>query len=569
MDNSLPKILIIDDKPANLTAMKSMLAKVDAQLFTAESGNETLALCLKNDFALLLLDVQMPDMDGYQVAEFLRDEPQTRHMPIIFVTAYYAEEKNKLKAYCSGGVDFILKPIDTRILLSKVEIFLNLYNQKHQLQRQATLLEEQNARLERELIHRQEMDVKIQKALKAAESGNRAKSRFLAAMSHEVRTPLNGVLGFAQLLTNSELNEKQRRHVDTIIRSGNDLLLIINDILDFSKVESGVVELNKVAFDLGPLVEEVINLLTPRARQQEVELLWQFFPDIPTRLIGDPQRLKQVLGNLIGNAIKFTEGGLVTLYIKLKEATSSRAVLEFMVDDSGIGIPKEALDQLLVPFYQVDGSSTRRFGGTGLGLAISSGLVELMGGGMEVKSTEGLGSSFRFSARFEKPTQQPLPSPIRKPATPPVDQHTQRPPVPFGGLNLLVAEDEPMAQSLIGEILVRLGFAKVEAVSNGQEVLDRMEAGRYDLIIMDCRMPVMDGYRATQEIRRLEKAQNFTTRIPIIALTANAMQEEQKACFDAGMDAFVAKPFRIEELKATIQKMVSTSMAKGAIPSPE
>ncbi|MBF0369800.1 MAG: response regulator [Magnetococcales bacterium] len=549
MSEASPKILIVDDKPANLIALKSLLANVPAEIVTAQSGNETLALCLKNDFALLLLDVQMPQMDGYEVAELLRGDRQTRHIPIIFVTAVYAEEKNKLKGYDAGAVDFILKPIDDRILLSKVRIFLDLHQQKRTLSHQADLLEDKNNQLEQEIRQRRQVEQELRQAKQEAEAANIAKSRFLAAMSHEIRTPLNGVLGFAQLLISSALDEKQRRHVDTIIHSGQGLLTVINDILDFSKVESGAIHLEKIPFDLAPVLENVKTLLTPHATEKGVEMLWQIFPNVPTRLTGDPNRLRQVLLNLLGNAVKFTEKGIVSLYVEQVEVTESEALLRFLVDDSGIGIPDEARSKLFSPFYQADSSTTRRFGGTGLGLAISSGLVGVMGGSMEVDSIVGKGSSFRFTAQFGLPSTQ------AQSPQPKTGGDVQQPHI--DNVRLLVAEDDPMAQSLIGEILERMGFAQVDLVSNGQQVIEKLAKAPYDLLIMDCRMPLMDGYETTREIRRLEKNTD-TPPLPILALTANAMEEERQACFAAGMDDFITKPFRMQDLRERIQHLVQT-----------
>ena len=390
MNNTLPKILVVDDLAANQIATKKLLAQVRAEIILAGSGMEALELCLRHDFAMVLLDVNMPEMDGYEVAAGLRDLEQTKNTPILYLTATYHDELYQLKGYDAGAVDYISKPINERILLSKVTIFLELFNQKQALEQEIT----ERKRIEKQLVE----------AMRLAEAATEAKSRFLANISHEIRTPMNGVLGMAQLLSKTSLTPEQSDYLNTLMSSGNNLLTLINDILDFSRIEVDKIILEQIPFNLETLLRETINLMSSLAQGKKLDLIFSISPNLPINLIGDPHRLRQVLFNLIGNAIKFTEQGHVELSITLKQEDQFHPQFRFAVIDTGIGFPVMEKERLFQAFEQADDSSIRLGGGTGLGLAISDRLVQLMGGSIEVANAPSHGSVFSFSLAFPKDT---------------------------------------------------------------------------------------------------------------------------------------------------------------------
>jgi signal transduction histidine kinase len=565
------KILIAESSSSVMDLLESALEAEGYEVFRAATGEKATELLASSSPDLILMNIEILDLCSPNTLAIYNEKKRSPAIPMIFITALNGTMDTAKLSEC-GAVDYITQPIDRQQLSEKVRNHLAIKRLRDELSDADRQLKQQIAgskqvqmalakaydQLEAKMVHRMNA---FKLAKQAAETANRIKETFLAEMSHEMRTPLNSIIGSAYLMMQSDLSPKQREQINDIKLSCDQMLSVMNDLLDITKIEAGQLQLAKSVFRLHPLVERIVAALTPKSQEKKLALSWHIEPQVPEKFIGAPTRLRQVLFNLIESAIQVTDSGKVQLFCREREETSGKTTLHFSVTGSGIGSSKKRFDQIFKRFAPFDGQTRARYGGPGSGLSIAKHLVELMEGHIWVESKPGSESSLHFTVKLpvhlgtepdrlepdrsgamrvsESVTSGAIELSPKMGTVPPGVEKKQHPRAGRCELEILLVEDDWINRKMATDMLEMTG-ARVRAAKNGADALTAMEKHRFDLIFMDVQMPVMDGIETTRRIR--ERTVSGCSPIPIIAMTAHAMQGDSDRFLKAGMNDYIAKP---------------------------
>jgi signal transduction histidine kinase/HPt (histidine-containing phosphotransfer) domain-containing protein len=557
-------LYVEDDVPSRVYVSTILKARVN-NLFIADNGKMGLDIFAEKRPDIVITDIGMPVMNGLELSRKIKEiEPE---VPIILTTAF--DLKHYLLESIEIGIsDYILKPVQKKQFLEALQRVTDYIFLKKQVADQQKQLREAHGDLERRVIERtaeleeanklllNEIEMrklteeKLIRAKEEAVAANKAKNAFLAKVSHELRTPLNGIIGISSLMKGTKLDEKQLKYTDMVKISADNLLKIINEILDFSKIEAGKLSLRNLEFKLRPLIEQALFLVKQNAEAKKIVLKSRISKKVPDILIGDSGRILQVLINLLGNAVKFTEKGSVTVTVEVTDATQNRIELNFCVEDTGIGIAEDKLDSIFQSFNQAEETFTRKYGGTGLGLSIAKEIIQLMDGKIYAESKLGSGSKFFFDVKLKvageyKEISFGMDDDI-------LEENTEE----LCSLSVLIADDSIINQEVLKQALINK-VKNVHTVSSGTEVIDFLKHENVDLILMDIQMPGLDGVETTKIIRAEEDGELI---MPIIGLTAFTQDSAKIAALEAGMTDFITKPFKWKDIFEVIKKYVPKPM---------
>jgi signal transduction histidine kinase len=533
MKISLPdniNLLIVDDSLDNIMALEAGLEADGLTIFTTTSPKTVEKLCIDNNISIALVDIKMPELDGFELLDMIKTNPKTEHIRVILITGYSMSSEDVLKGLNKGAVDYLFKPLDLHITIAKVKSLITLISNEHEIIKKNSELE----------TYQKELFM----AIKQTEKSKLLKENFLANMSHEIRTPLNGIIGLTSLLKGVAITEDQLEIIRLMEFSTKSLLGIVNDILESAQIDAGKITIKRSKINLIELVNNVSDLTLSMANEKGLKLVCKIDADVPQIIIADPLRLNQILINLINNAIKFTDSGTINIDVSLINKKDGRALIQFIIKDSGKGIPESELKTIFNRFEQIENKSWEKFGGTGLGLSIVKKLVELKGGTLKVESTVGVGSSFIFTNEYDVIEDEVKGNTIN-------DHLTTLP--KFNNILILLAEDNFTNQFIALKMLKEWNI-RVDVAINGLDAFEKIKEKDYDLVLMDTHMPVMDGNEATKKIRK--ELTGVKRSIPIISYSASVMEREREEAKLAGVDDFMEKPFEPEILNSKIHKLI-------------
>ena len=523
-------LLIVDDKPEIVFALEASLERNNLNIFKTTLPQDALKLCVDHDISIALIDIKMPVLDGFEILDLIKKNPLTQHIMVILMTAYSTSSEHVLKGLNKGAVDYLFKPLDMYITIAKVNSLI-------------TLVEHQKE-IERKNIELQNYQQDLFATIALLEKTKAEKENFLANMSHEIRTPLNGIIGLTYLLKSSLLNNKHTEIVRLIEYSSTALLGVVNDILESAQIDAGKIKIVRSNINLKTLIKNIYGLTKPMAAEKGIELTYEIDNYVPEIIFADEIRLNQILMNIINNSIKFTNTGSIAINVNCIEKTRNKVLLEFIINDTGVGIPKSSIEKIFSRFEQVEDRTWQKFGGTGLGLSIVKRLIELKGGEIRIESEVNEGTTVYFRNSFAV-EEHVLPEALNR------EEIIFN---KFRDIVILLAEDNQVNQLITVAILNEWDI-KVDVAVNGIEAFEKLKIKDYDLVLMDTHMPVMNGHETTKKIRR--ELTGVKRNIPIISFSASVIEREKTEAKDAGVDDFIDKPFKREILYQKIAALLN------------